>query len=181
MGRGGKGNQTNHPSKMLTGPMLTGAIALYEAGASLTDLTEIYSFLGYSTIRRSLVDAGVTLRSRADGVRLATQGKPSPLAARRRPPRSQEWSDRISAGRRRWADENAAGISQKPNGYVEATRGENKGRGLHRVIMEQRLGRRLSSSECVHHIDRDRANNDPSNLIVMSRSEHTRLHRRANG
>ena len=28
----------------------------------------------------------------------------------------------------------------------------------------------------VHHIDGDKANNDPSNLQIMTRSEHSRLH-----
>jgi hypothetical protein len=43
--------------------------------------------------------------------------------------------------------------------------------------MEQRLGRRLLLDELVHHIDGDRLNNDDSNLELLTRSSHSRLHR----
>jgi len=46
----------------------------------------------------------------------------------------------------------------------------------HRKIMRLKLGRELKPNEVVHHIDGNPHNNKPSNLIVMSRSEHTRLH-----
>ena len=51
----------------------------------------------------------------------------------------------------------------------------------HRYVMEQYLGRKLSRNEVVHHKDRNRMNNDISNLEVMSVSEHTRLHAIENG
>jgi hypothetical protein len=51
-----------------------------------------------------------------------------------------------------------------------------KPRALHRVIMEQRLGRQLSRDEVVHHIDFDPLNNDPDNLAVLSRRDHFLLH-----
>lgn len=37
----------------------------------------------------------------------------------------------------------------------------------HRLVAEKALGRYLSPNEAVHHIDRDRANNKWSNLIVF--------------
>jgi len=43
--------------------------------------------------------------------------------------------------------------------------------------MEQHLGRRLETGEAVHHKDEDRANNDLSNLQLMTKGEHSRLHR----
>lgn len=46
----------------------------------------------------------------------------------------------------------------------------------HRLIMERHLGRKLLSSEIVHHKDGDKSNNDLENLDVMSRSEHSRVH-----
>jgi hypothetical protein len=42
--------------------------------------------------------------------------------------------------------------------------------------MEVTLGRKLTKNECVHHVDGDKLNNDPGNLVVLSRSEHQRLH-----
>lgn len=46
----------------------------------------------------------------------------------------------------------------------------------HRRIAEQIIGRRLRSNEIVHHIDFDKHNNDPSNLVIQSRSEHRKSH-----
>ena len=46
----------------------------------------------------------------------------------------------------------------------------------HRAIMEELLGRPLRSNEVVHHIDGDKHNNEPSNLMVVSREEHARIH-----
>ena len=54
------------------------------------------------------------------------------------------------------------------------------GRHTHRVVAEQQLGRPLRSDEIVHHIDGNKRNNNPSNLRVMTRSEHASLHARLN-
>ena len=50
------------------------------------------------------------------------------------------------------------------------------GRHEHRVVAEEMLGRPLKRNEIVHHIDGNKHNNDPSNLRVMTQSEHVRLH-----
>lgn len=47
----------------------------------------------------------------------------------------------------------------------------------HRYIMEQHLGRPLSRYEVVHHINGDKTDNRLCNLMVMSLSEHAKLHR----
>lgn len=46
----------------------------------------------------------------------------------------------------------------------------------HRYLMQQHLGRKLKSTEIVHHKNHDFRDNRLSNLEVMSRSEHQRLH-----
>ncbi len=48
---------------------------------------------------------------------------------------------------------------------------------FHRWVMEQKIGRRLTSDEIVHHVDGNPLNNDPRNLVILSRAEHTHLHR----
>lgn len=45
-----------------------------------------------------------------------------------------------------------------------------------RHVMEKKLGRILTSNECVHHLDLNPDNNDPSNLFVKTRSKHTKDH-----
>lgn len=47
----------------------------------------------------------------------------------------------------------------------------------HRLVMEKMLGRYLEPGESVHHIDRNRKNNDPSNLrLFSSHAEHMKHH-----
>lgn len=48
----------------------------------------------------------------------------------------------------------------------------------HIIIAEQKLGRLLTDDEVVHHIDGNRSNNLPENLIVFkSKADHSRYHR----
>ena len=61
-------------------------------------------------------------------------------------------------------------------GYRRYDRDGQK-RYAHRLIMSRILGRPLHRAEVVHHIDGDKLNNVPSNLVVMTRSEHVKLHR----
>ena len=49
----------------------------------------------------------------------------------------------------------------------------------HDLIMTAIIGRPLEADEVVHHLDGNKLNNDPKNLRLMKRSEHTRLHSRA--
>lgn len=47
---------------------------------------------------------------------------------------------------------------------------------LHRVLVENNLNRYLLSSESVHHIDENKNNNDILNLMVLTKSEHAKIH-----
>lgn len=52
------------------------------------------------------------------------------------------------------------------------------GRHAHRVVAEQKLGRKLRRGEVVHHIDGDRLNYHPDNLMIFgSQAEHLQWHR----
>jgi len=46
----------------------------------------------------------------------------------------------------------------------------------HRLIMQGMLCRELRPDEVVHHKDGDPTNNQPCNLELMTRAEHSRLH-----
>lgn len=50
------------------------------------------------------------------------------------------------------------------------------GRHEHRVIGEQIAGRPLQKDEHVHHVDGNKHNNHPSNLVVLTAKEHGKLH-----
>lgn len=46
----------------------------------------------------------------------------------------------------------------------------------HRMVAEEHYGVALDRSMVVHHVDGNKLNNDPSNLRIMTRSEHAILH-----
>ena len=68
------------------------------------------------------------------------------------------------------------GKRYKGTGYKYVRQPNGQYKKAHRVIMEEHLGRQLHRWEHVHHIDGCRSNNDLSNLIVMTESEHHKLH-----
>lgn len=152
-------------------------IAAYKAGQSIPQVAKAFG-VPRSTARYHLLRAEC-LRTRAHGVILAAadgrlggglRGKTREI--------SEQHRANISRGRSEWARKNAMGVSLKPSGYLEYTRGHNKFRSVHVVEMEKRLGRRLLPDEHVHHIDGDKLNNNPNNLALVTASGHARLHRR---
>ena len=49
----------------------------------------------------------------------------------------------------------------------------------HRIVAEKKIGRKLMKNEVVHHIDEDKHNNDPENLMIFnSQKEHATYHQR---
>jgi hypothetical protein len=63
----------------------------------------------------------------------------------------------------------------RTDGYVVIWT-ENGVRLEHRVVIEQVIGRPLYDREVVHHIDENKANNDPYNLRLTTQSDHIRQH-----
>jgi len=150
-------------------------IDLYVGGLSITDLHKKTS-IPLSNIRYALKKNGV-LRAPADARRLAvTQGKFGSGSRGKKRVFTESWKQNLRASLQKSADEKSAGVSLKPNGYLEITRGENKFRSVHRVVMEAHIGRRLLRNEVVHHKDHNRQNNAIENLEIMTRAEHARHH-----
>lgn len=68
-----------------------------------------------------------------------------------------------------------SGDEQRGKGEGKSYR-KFRGRHLHRVVAERKIGRQLLPGEVVHHIDGDKLNNHPDNLEVLSQAEHMRRH-----
>lgn len=64
-----------------------------------------------------------------------------------------------------------------PSCYVDSLGYLNTRRGrIHRILMENHLGRTLGKEEIVHHINGNKQDNRIENLVVMTKSEHHKLH-----
>lgn len=77
----------------------------------------------------------------------------------------------------------ASRTSAARRGDMQRGRGEGKsyrkrdGQHEHRLVAQQKLGRPLQPGEVVHHLDGDIHNNAPENLVVITQSEHIRIHK----
>ncbi len=154
-------------------------IEKYLSGFSIPDLFR-ETGIPMSNLRYALNKAGV-LRSRSEAVKLAAKhGKIGQHLKGKQRQFTEEWKKNISLGRQKWSKANAKGLSVKPNGYVEYTCGEHKGRSVHVVAMEQKIGRKLFSNEVVHHKDSNKQNNVIENLQLMTKAEHSSIHAKEN-
>ena len=146
--------------------------SMYKSGMSTTQISKQNGVSMYRV--RIAIRKHTQLRSRSEGIRLASERISASRTGLKRPPFSASHRRRISESRKKYG----VGITKKPNGYIESTKGKTCGKSVHRLVMELSLGRTLSRNEVVHHIDRNKTNNSIENLQLMTRSAHTSLHRR---
>lgn len=125
--------------------------------------------IGRTTVSRYLKEWGIRERTLSEVLAEHPRGpwteeRKSAAAARlrgRTGPLARSWK-----GGKSWEDR---------KGY---RRVHHNGRYIleHRYVMEKELKRQLLAGEDVHHINGDRADNRPENLVVLPRAQHQKLH-----
>lgn len=90
----------------------------------------------------------------------------------------QAVADRLgSTPRRVSAALRAAGVELRPGGWRPTTSYRTVYAPDGRRLREHQVNvRNLQPGQVVHHIDLDRMNNDPSNLVGLTRREHAKAH-----
>ena len=64
---------------------------------------------------------------------------------------------------------------QRKDGYWQISSGPNQGKLLHRLIYEEHYGP-IPEGFHIHHLDNDKTNCSPENLLLLSKSNHHKLH-----
>lgn len=151
---------------------------MYQGGASLGEIARAFG-KGIATISRWLDQIGVEKRDAGSG----TRGKPWSDARRAATPAPAPAMRPVVDGMELRGAEivthRAIGNkSVRANGYVLVQVGRRARKYEHIVVAERALGRELRAGEVVHHINCDRTDNRPENLLICQIGYHIQLHAR---
>ena len=114
----------------------------------------------YSSVRTSLIRAGIPIRS-------AGYHSPRRVSISRGPGHHNWKGGRLIKGGYVLIYAPDHPDAGKYKGYIPE----------HRLVAEQTLGRRLQPSETAHHLNGNPTDNRPENIVVMTRSAHVRSHK----
>ena len=155
----------------------TDLVALYQSGSSTTQISAATG-ISLATVWRRLNAAGVMRNPRQSVLLAISQGRAAAKLRGRGSFMSADGEARFREASKAAKLGKGRGWRITSQGYVQFTMGEHAERPVHRVIVEQDIGRSLREEEVVHHVDGDRQNNSLDNLLIMTASQHAALHRR---
>lgn len=145
-------------------------VRLYEKeGRTLTEVAAFFD-CGVSTIHRHLKRHEIKVRGISEskrGMKLSPEHRAKVIKSLRYGQKGEDnpaWK-----GGRSWkgrSKDSAYTIIRIDGRYVPE----------HRHVMEQHLGRKLERTEEIHHKNHIKTDNNISNLVVLSKSEHAKLH-----
>lgn len=155
--------------------------SLYRGGLSTSEVAELTGITATHVGR--IVSAYGEIRSASERQKISTS-RPDVRAKMGLANRGKACPEHVKAIlRKRTGSKNhnwRSGLTMSPGGYLSFTtspsNGEHGGKLLHKVIAEWKIGRPLAEGEVVHHCDENKLNNAPSNLQVMTQSDHAKHH-----
>lgn len=147
--------------------------ALYEGGNTLAQVAAAVS-KPRQTVWRWLKAAGVQIRDRSHG----KAGKKWTAARRAHNPAKPLRASGAPTGYDILTDRAMGNKSISKQGYVVVHTGRKSRQYEHILVAERALGRPLDKGMVVHHINCDRADNRPENLLICSIGYHLQLHAR---
>jgi hypothetical protein len=151
---------------------------LYRSEKTFVEISKITS-VGDSTVRRILIKSGEKLRTPKESQIIAgKKGRKGYFLIGKKRAFTDEHKKNISISKKKWAAENLNDTKVNKSGYLVYTTVDKKDKLVHRYIVENFIGRKLTYDEVVHHKDFNKLNNSISNLKVMDRKDHNRLHAR---
>ncbi len=121
-------------------------------------------------------------QNRKEEFRAKLKGRPSPMKGKHLSERQKEMLRQCHLGKFKRKTEYGGHKKVRCDGYIAvycpgAHGATKEGYKMeHILVAENMLGRYLMDDEVVHHINKNRQDNRPENLMVMTASEHMSLH-----
>jgi len=154
-------------------PVIAAEMAVfYAAGESLPVIAERFG-KGTMTVYRWLMYSGVNMRKLGE----LRKGNPWTEARRKHHPVKEKGMTREEFLAKREEETNGNTYLSK-HGYIVVKVGRRKRQYEHVLVAEKALGRKLDKGMVVHHINCDKTDNRPDNLLICSISYHLALHAR---
>ena len=174
-------------------PYLPEIVDRLDRGDSLR-MVASYVGIDHCTLSKKLKRLGVSVPSREESVkmiwkhythpRLGKKGEQCPVYGRKISAATRE---KMTPIWKRLADEQRKYRRKHSGGYIlvyspNHPMADRTGYVLeHRLVVENSLGRLLSTDEIVHHINGDKTDNRIDNLEVVSRAAHAKIHNNLGG
>jgi hypothetical protein len=152
---------------------ITKAADLYATGKTCAAIAEELD-VGITTVWRWLKSEGIATVSSAERLK----GREWPEARRAHHPKKPARQADAPHGHEIVTARSIGNKSRTGHGYITVHVGRKRKQYEHILVAERAMGRSLRQGEVVHHINCNRTDNRPENLLVCTIQYHLQLHKR---